>query len=123
MILDIVGVNIFTTQMQRMVAFYRDVVGLEQHSDHGDFITFDIRPGLRLNIGRHSQIGVDGSMDPYRVMLNLGVDDIHAVHARMLKGGAEFIRPPEQEAWGGWIATFRDPDGNTLQLMQQPVQD
>ena len=76
-----------------MVAFYRDVVGLEQHSDHGDLITFDVRPGLRLNIGRHSQIRTEESLDPFRMMLNLGVDDIHAVHARMVDNGAEFIRP------------------------------
>ncbi len=120
MIQDIIGVNIFTTQLQEMAAFYRDVVGLEQHSDHGELITFDVRPGLRLNIGRHSQIWTEEALDPFRIMINLGVDDIHAAHARMVDNGTEFIRPPEQEAWGGWIATFKDPDGNTLQLMQQP---
>ncbi len=56
MIQDISGVNIFTTRLEEMAAFYRNVVGLEQHSDHGELITFDVRPGLRLNIGRHSQI-------------------------------------------------------------------
>ncbi len=25
---------------------------------------------------------------------------------------------PEQESWGGWVATFKDPDGNVLQLLQ-----
>ncbi len=120
MIHDIIGVNIFTTQLNVMAEFYRDVIGLKQHSDHGELITFDVRPGLRLNIGRHSQIWAEEALDPFRIMLNLGVDDIHTAHARMADNGAEFLRPPEQEAWGGWIATFRDPDGNVLQLMQQP---
>ncbi len=120
MIQDIIGVNLFTVQLDRMVEFYRDVVGLEQHSDHGQLVSFDVRPGLRLNIARHSQIWTQESMDPYRIMFNFGVDDIDAVYTRMLDKGAEFTRPPEQEAWGGWIATFKDPDGNTLQLMQQP---
>ncbi len=120
LIQDIIGVNIFTTRLQEMAAFYRDVVALEQHSDHGELITFDVRPGLRLNIGKHSQIWTEEALDPFRIMINLGVDDIHVVHARMVDNGAEFIRPPEQEAWGGWVATFKDPDGNTLQLMQQP---
>ncbi len=31
-----------------------------------------------------------------------------------------FDRVPEQEHWGGWVATFRDPDGNMLQLLEQP---
>ena len=29
-------------------------------------------------------------------------------------------RAPEREEWGGWVATFADPDGNVLQLMQLP---
>jgi hypothetical protein len=31
-----------------------------------------------------------------------------------------FSRRPEREAWGGVVATFADPDGNTLQLMELP---
>ena len=35
--------------------------------------------------------------------------------------GVVFTRAPEREEWGGWVATFADPDGNVLQLMQLPV--
>ena len=38
----------------------------------------------------------------------------------MQANGVEFIRPPEQEHWGGWVATFKDPDGNILQMLQFP---
>ena len=51
-------------------------------------------------------------------MVNLGVDDIHAEHERLVSQGVEFTRPPEREHWGGWVATFTDPDGNTIQLLQ-----
>jgi uncharacterized glyoxalase superfamily protein PhnB len=40
------------------------------------------------------------------------------VAERLAEAGVEFLRQPEQESWGGWVATFRDPDGNTLQLLQ-----
>ena len=60
------------------------------------------------------------SQDPYRIMPHLGVEDIHREHQRLLQEGVEFIRPPEQEHWGGWIATFKDPDGNILQMLQLP---
>lgn len=56
--------------------------------------------------------------DPLRVMLNLGVNDIHTAAARLRDAGVEFTRSPEQEPRGGWIATFHDPDGNTIQLLQ-----
>lgn len=53
-------------------------------------------------------------------MANFGVDDIDHEYQRLLKEGVEFIRPPEQEHWGGWVATFKDPDGNILQMLQLP---
>jgi predicted enzyme related to lactoylglutathione lyase len=33
----------------------------------------------------------------------------------------DFTRAPAREEWGGWVATFADPDGNVLQLMQLPA--
>jgi len=54
------------------------------------------------------------------VMIHLTVDDIRAVHSRLARAGVVFTRAPEREEWGGWVATFADPDGNTLQLMQLP---
>ena len=53
-------------------------------------------------------------------MVNLATSDIHAAFDRLTARGVRFVRPPEQEHWGGWVATFQDPDGNTLQLLQQP---
>ena len=50
--------------------------------------------------------------------LAYGVDDIYAEAKRLSEAGVEFIRQPEQESWGGWVATFKDPDGNVLQLLQ-----
>ncbi len=53
-------------------------------------------------------------------MADLSVSDIHRLHKELTARGVHFSRPPEQEHWGGWVATLSDPDGNTLQLRQQP---
>lgn len=50
--------------------------------------------------------------------VSFAVDDIQAAYARLAGAGVEFEAAPEQQAWGGWLATFRDSDGNTLQLVQ-----
>ena len=82
-----------------------------------DFAAFTLQSGVRLSIGLHD--GVRGaSRDPHRVMVNLGVADIHRAAATLRERGVAFTREPEQEHWGGWVATFHDPDGNTLQLLQ-----
>lgn len=119
MITDLVGVTFWTEDVPRLARFYREVLGLRQHSDHGDFVAFEIRPGMRLNVGRHSRVQ-GPARDPYRVMVNLAVDDIHAEYRRLTALGVPFLRPPEREHWGGWVATLQDPDGNLLQLFQMP---
>src|SRR5262249_30169613 len=87
-------------------------------SDKADFISFDW-DGVRLSVSVHDR--VDGtSRDPLRLMVNLAVGDIGAVHERLVHAGVVFTRAPEREDWGGWVATFADPDGNVLQLMQLP---
>jgi predicted enzyme related to lactoylglutathione lyase len=103
-----------------MAAFYRDVLGLPVHSVHDDFIAFELE-GIRLSIGEHSRV-IGAAVDPHRIMVNLGVLDIHASHEVLCARGVEFLRPPEREHWGGWVATFRDPDGNLLQLLQPSAQ-
>jgi predicted enzyme related to lactoylglutathione lyase len=74
---------------------------------------------VRLNLGLHDRVH-GASRDPYRVMVHLGVSDIHQMYQRLCQERVQFIRPPEQEHWGGWIATLQDPDGNVLQLLQLP---
>ena len=116
MIDSIVGVTIWTEDLERLVVFYRDTLGLTLHRHHGDFVNF-VFGDMRLNLGLHDQVK-GHTQDPYRIMIHLGVSDIHAEYSRLREQGVEFIRVPEQEGWGGWVATLLDPDGNILQLLQ-----
>jgi len=114
------GVLIWTAadRFPAMARFYRETLGLAPRSDKADFVNFDWS-GVRLSVGVHDR--VEGtSREPLRLMINLTVTDIRAVHDRLVRAGVVFTRAPEREDWGGWVATFADPDGNVLQLMQLP---
>jgi len=114
------GVLVWTEadRFPAMARFYRNTLGMTPRSDKSDFINFDWN-GVRLSVGVHA--GVRGaSSEPLRVMLNLTVADIQAAHTRLAAAGVVFSRAPEREEWGGSVATFADPDGNILQLMQLP---
>ncbi len=118
MITGVAGVIIWTDNLERLFEFYRDTLGLTPHSVRPHFIAF--RWGdMRLSLGKHWQVA-GPSQDPYRIMINLAVEDIHAMSTSLMRQGVQFIKPPTAEEWGGWVATFLDPDGNVLQLMQQP---
>jgi predicted enzyme related to lactoylglutathione lyase len=52
--------------------------------------------------------------------LSFVVTDIRARHAEWGAAGVPFCGAPEQQFWGGWLATLLDPAGNQLQLVQYP---
>ena len=120
MITGLAGVLIWTERerFDAMARFYRDRLGLTPRTSKPDFINFDWS-GLRLSVSVHDRVS-GASRDPFRIMVNLLVDDIHAAHARLQQAGVVFARPPEAEEWGGLVASFLDPDGNLLQLFQLP---
>lgn len=53
--------------------------------------------------------------------LSFVATDIYARHAELSSVGVPFSGAPEQQHWGGWLATLVDPAGNQLQLVQHPV--
>ena len=118
MIDGLAGVIVWTDDLERLLTFYRDVLGLTPHSVRPDFVSFKWG-NVRLGLGAHSHVA-GRTAEPHRIMINLGVDDIHSECDRLKERGVVLVREPEQEHWGGWVATFADPDGNILQLLQQP---
>ncbi|SVE17996.1 uncharacterized protein METZ01_LOCUS470850, partial [marine metagenome] len=112
----VVGAIIWTDNLERLLNFYRDTLELKPSSRQSNFVSFATGE-TRLGIGIHSEVSGQ-TRDPYRIMLNLGVDEINESYELLKTRGVQFVRPPEKEHWGGWVATFLDPDGNIIQLMQ-----
>jgi predicted enzyme related to lactoylglutathione lyase len=115
------GVLVWTeaARYPAMRDFYVDTLGLTPRSDRDRFVNFDWGD-QRLTVSVHPEVSGTNE-DPLRLMINLAVTDIHTVAERLRANGVTFTRPPEQEPWGGWVATFHDPDGNTVQLLQTPA--
>jgi len=118
MITDLIGIIIWSERPAELADFYSSKIGLAPVSTHGDFTAFEPHPGFRFSIGgAHPDVkGIN--KDSKRFMMNFLTDDIFADYKRLTEEGVSFIRSPEKESWGGWVATFLDIDGNTLQLMQ-----
>ena len=104
--------------LDRAVAFYRDVLGLRLIARFGDLAFFDL-DGIRLLLGTEG--GAGGSV------LYLAVDHIHAARTELEAKGVDFIGEPHSiftDADGTfgppgeteWLAFFRDSEGSTLAL-------
>ncbi len=50
----------------------------------------------------------------------LDTDDINEFHKRLSSKGVKFTLPPKKQPWGGIVANFVDPDGNELQVVDDP---
>ncbi len=114
----LVGVIVWTSEERFPVLrrFYVETLGLPPRTDRPRMVNFEWS-GIRLTLGIHDQ--VDGAnRDHNRIMINLGTSDLDAVHARMVTAGVPCLRPPSAEPWGGRVATYQDPDGNVVQLLE-----
>ena len=99
---------------ERLVAFYRDVIGLKPNPEMGEG-TFDAG-GTPFMVDGHSETKGEAS-EPQRALFNFFVDDVEAEQRRLEEQGVKFIRTAGREEWGGVISTFGDPDGNYGQLI------
>jgi len=46
------------------------------------------------------------------------VENVDEEYQRLVKKGVEFTVKPHDEPWGGRQASFRDPDGNLLEITE-----
>ncbi len=110
------GATIWSGDLNNLLPFYRDVLGMKVTFESPEFAVLSQGEGGNLGIGTHSQVKGKAS-DPYRLMVGLNSDDLDADFRRLEAAGVEFIeRPTEYD--GLRIATLRDPEGNIIQLCQ-----
>ena len=96
---------------QAMSEFYKEVLGATTNDFGGHILG-----GFEIYFDRHNQAATQ-AMELFRIMPTLNVDDIQKTYAELKAKGVEFVSEPAQEEWGGWFATFKDPDGNYLQIV------
>ena len=111
---------IFTEDVAKLAAFYRDKLGFTVDEDRGKSVLFatPIAGGAQLAIESHSEVS-GSSSEPNRIMINLRVDNCRKLYEELRARGVEFVAEPYEDPDGAYaVATLRDLDGNTLQLVE-----
>jgi catechol 2,3-dioxygenase-like lactoylglutathione lyase family enzyme len=105
--------------------FYVRDLGLALARDQGACLIVRVAPGGYLGL---CQAGYDGNDEPPsaddRLIATLVVDDVEAVHRRLLRLGAELDGPPRHNPRFGILQFFaRDPDGYRIEVQRfdQPL--
>ena len=116
--------RVFVRDLAEAKSFYHEKLGLELTAGniaHGycvfsagttqlvvESVPTDAPPSDQMLVGRFSG-------------LSFTVADVYEKHRELVAAGVTFTGEPEKQFWGGTLATLRDPAGNELQIVQQPV--
>jgi len=103
-----------TGDMDRAVAFYRDALGLRmKFQDGANWAQFDAG-GVNFSLSSPAEAaeGASGAVVIFEV------EDIDAITQRLAAAGAAVVSTRDMGSHGR-AATFRDPDGNLVQLFQR----
>lgn len=117
MITGLMGATIWSQDLNNLLPFYRDTLGLAVAVETPEFVVLGSDANApSLALGTHSEVK-GKAVDPYRHFVGLGSNDLDADFARLQAAGVEFLERPTD--YGGLrIATLKDPEGNVVQLFQ-----
>ena len=113
-------VILFVADLERSVAFYRDVVGLEFRLAGDGYVEFATQ-GARFGLYDRSRLeeltgqGPEAPAHPGGEAVFL-VEDVDAEAARLRAAGAAILSGPVDRAWGHRTLHLEDPDGFVVEL-------
>ena len=109
--------SIWSEDLNNLLPFYRDIVGLPVGFEGEGFVTLGDPNAPGIALGTHSEVHGPAT-DPNRHIVGLETDDIEADFQRLKGKGVEFIEEPTGADSNVRVATFKDPEGNLIQLLQ-----
>ena len=105
--------------LDRAIAFYRDILGMRFLFTAPPGMAFFDCGGIRIMLGRADRPEIDHPAS----IIYYKVDDIEKVYEVFDARGVEFIVKPHLVApmptYDLWLADFKDSEGNILALMSE----
>jgi len=113
---------LFVSELDRSVAFYRDVLGLPfrfANESYAEFQTGGAKFSLYARSHLRELIGVDapaGAVPWPQGEVAFFCDDVDAEHARLVRAGVRVLAPPTDRPWGERTLHVADPDGYVVEF-------
>ena len=99
--------------MDRALRFYRDILGFHVEHEEEDWAVFAENVGLMVS---PEPLPLD-NMALNSLLLTLQVEDVRHAFNELTESGVAFLVPPT-DVGEAVSATFRDSEGNLIQLIQ-----
>jgi len=109
---------VYVSDMQRSVAFYRDVLGIPLRFESPSWTEF-ATDGATLVL-HAAEASAAGKEDPQqepagRCRPGLSVPNLADFHRKMIEKRVPCLQEPTQ-VYGAWVAQYADPDGLVLSV-------
>lgn len=121
---DMIG--IFAEDIERMVSFYRDTLGLPTEWKKGEPYAEFRHDGIRFSMYKRSELpNLLGTSPTYPAGMNgtfelaidyPGPEDVDNEYRRLLGCGAKGVYAPREEPWGMYSSMVTDPEGNLIEI-------
>ncbi|MFQ6068440.1 MAG: VOC family protein [Candidatus Bathyarchaeia archaeon] len=114
MIKSVWGITLSVSDLKKAIDFYEKVLGLNKKYEYSSYAGFQcggVEIGLKPGRKEKRRIEDAPSIEFY-------VDNVDIVYQNLKRKGVNFVEDPHDEPWGGREASFLDPDGNLLEIMQ-----
>lgn len=114
--IDAVTTTVLVQDLDRALQFYRDTLGLTVTMEQEDWALFAEGVGLMLSPEPLPQ----DNLSLNAVMISLTVNNVHDAYHELIDKGVPFFVAPT-DVGGAIVASFRDSEGNILQMIQPQI--
>ncbi|MEM2546334.1 MAG: VOC family protein [Candidatus Bathyarchaeia archaeon] len=107
-------ITFYVSDLKKAAQFYEEILGLEKKYEYSSYVGFECG-GVEIGLIPKLKKGERASLSPSVEFL---VDDVEKFYNELKSKGVKFVKGLHEEPWGGKQATFTDPDGNILEIVQ-----
>jgi catechol 2,3-dioxygenase-like lactoylglutathione lyase family enzyme len=115
MIKTVWSITFYVSNLKRAAKFYEEILGLEKKYEYASYVGFECG-GVEIGLIPKPKEAQKSNLPSPSV--ELLVDDVDKVYDELKRKRVKIIKELHDEPWGGREATFTDPDGNILEIVQ-----
>jgi lactoylglutathione lyase len=118
-------VNLYTTDIEAGLRFYRDLLGFEETfrtptqgiPEHVELTLNGFAVGLGTVEAAKRVHGVDAAPGSAAMVLVVWTDDVDTAFEELKSAGVRVVQPPHDTGNDNRNALLRDPDGNLVEIV------
>jgi len=120
-------ISLFVRDHEKMVRFYRDVIGLTVKADDGEHYAEFENEGARFAMfqrellpaltGKDVRFPPEGLNGTFELAIPVGAkENVDIVYNAIVAKGGNVVYPPRDEPWHMRSAMIADPEGNLIEI-------